>query len=228
MSAAQDTASAQREAAVRELLPLVRGIARSLHRLVGGADLDDLIGDGCVGLVRALDAFDPARGVSREQYVRRVVIGAMLNGVRRLDPVGERHRRIVRYAERERYALAVARGAFPAEAELEARHPGLARARQAVASASVLSLDAPLPTGTAHPAMAAANPADVLERLVDHRRVRRAVGALPERQRTIVLQHYFAERPLRALGADMHVSAQRVSQLHLAALARMRRALGTP
>ena len=91
-----------REDAIARLLPLVRRIARRIARLVPGTDLDDLIGDGCVGVIRAVDAFDPALGPSLEQYTRRVAVGAMLNGVRRLDPVSERVRRVIRIAERER------------------------------------------------------------------------------------------------------------------------------
>ena len=93
--------SEDREDAIRRLVPLVRRIARRIVRLVPGADLDDLIGDGCVGIIRAVDGFDPNLGTSLEQYARRVALGAMLNGVRRLDPVSERVRRVIRVAERE-------------------------------------------------------------------------------------------------------------------------------
>ena len=48
--------------------------------------------------------------------------------------------------------------------------------------------------------------------------MRRAIAALPQRQRTIVMAHYFGEKPLRALVAPLNVSPQRVSQLHLLAL----------
>ena len=55
--------SDDREAAIRALLPAVRQLARRVHRMVPSADVDDLVGDGCVGLIRAVDAFDPMRGV---------------------------------------------------------------------------------------------------------------------------------------------------------------------
>jgi DNA-directed RNA polymerase specialized sigma subunit len=41
----------------------------------------------------------------------------------------------------------------------------------------------------------------------------------------VVVAHYFAEQPLRALSDEMRVSPQRVSQLHVAAIERMRRTL---
>jgi RNA polymerase sigma factor (sigma-70 family) len=195
----REATSEDREDAIRRLVPLVRRIARRIVRLVPGADLDDLIGDGCVGIIRAVDGFDPKLGTSLEQYARRVALGAMLNGVRRLDPVSERVRRVIRVAERERYALAVQHGALPTSAELEARFPSA-------------------PSG-------GEDPADAVIANAERRRIHAAIEALPQRQRNVLVAHYFAEQPLRELSDAMHVSPQRVSQLHLAAIERMRHAL---
>ncbi len=214
-----------REDAIARLLPLVRRIARRIARLVPGTDLDDLIGDGCVGVIRAVDAFDPALGPSLEQYTRRVAVGAMLNGVRRLDPVSERVRRVIRIAERERYALAVERGALPTYGEMTARHPALVRARTEAHRGSPLSLDAPLPPESGCAPTGGEDPADAVIASADRLRIRAAIEALPQRQREIVIAHYFAEQPLRALSDGMRVSPQRVSQLHVAAIGHMRRTL---
>jgi len=214
-----------REEAIRRLLPLVRAIARRIVRIIPGSDLDDLIGDGCVGLIRAVDAYDPNLGSSLEQYTRRIALGAMLNGVRRLDPVSERVRRLVRIAERERFALAVERGGMPSYAELEQHHPNLARARTEAHRGSPLSLDAPLPPEAGVEPRSGDDPAATVLARAEQRRIHAAIDELPERQRRVVLAHYFAEQPLRALGDDMRVSPQRVSQLHVAAIQRMRETL---
>jgi RNA polymerase sigma factor (sigma-70 family) len=214
-----------RDDAIRGLVPLVRRIARRIARLVPGSDLDDLIGDGCVGVIRAVDAFDPALGPSLEQYARRVALGAMLNGIRRLDPVSERVRRVVRIAERERYALAVEVGALPTYGELEARYPALVRARADAHRGSPLSLDAPLPPESGCVPSGGDDPADAVIANAECRRIRAAIDALPQRQRDVVVAHYFAEQPLRELSDEMRVSPQRVSQLHVAAIERMRRTL---
>ena len=217
--------SEDRDDAIRRLLPLVRRIARRITRLVPGTDLDDLIGDGCVGLIRAVDAFDAALGPSLEQYARQVALGAMLNGVRRLDPVSERVRRVIRIAERERYALAVEEGALPTYREMEARHPALVRARAAAHRGSPLSLDAPLPPEAGWAPNGGADPAELVLASAERHRVRAAIDTLPQRQRAIVVAHYFGEVPLRALSDNLRVSPQRVSQLHVAAIGRMRRSL---
>jgi len=214
-----------REDAIRRLVPLVRRIARRIVRMVPGADLDDLIGDGCVGVIRAVDAFDPALGCSLEHYARRIALGAMLNGIRRLDPVSERVRRVVRVAERERYAIAVEDGALPTYGELEARFPTLVRARADAHRGSPLSLDAPLPPDSGAAPRGGEDPAEAVIANAERQRVRAAIDALPARQRDVVVAHYFAEQPLRALSDEMRVSPQRVSQLHVAAIERMRRTL---
>ncbi len=215
----------ERERRIRRLLPLVRRIAYRVARLAPGADIDDLIGDGCVGLLRAVDAFDPTIGTSIEHYVRRVVLGAMLNGIRRLDPVSERVRRIVRLAERERYAMAATSGVLPSMTALERERPGLARARALALHGSPISLDAPLPADAIAPVNDADDPARVVAARTARRRVHELIRALPARQRSLVIAHYFDERPLRVLSEEMRVSPQRVSQIHLAAIRRLRREL---
>jgi RNA polymerase sigma factor (sigma-70 family) len=214
-----------REDAIRRLLPLVRRIARRILRLVPGTDFDDLIGDGCVGIIRAVDAFDPSLGPSLEQYARQIALGAMLNGVRRLDPVSERVRRVIRIAERERYALAVEQGALPTYGEMEARNPALVRARADAHRGSPLSLDAPLPPEAGYVPSGGDDPADAILASAERLRIHAAIETLPERERAIVVAHYFGEQPLRALSDDLRVSPQRVSQLHVAAIQRMRRTL---
>jgi len=217
--------SEDREATIRALLPIVRTIARRIVRLVPGSELDDLVGDGCVGLIRAVDAFDATRGISLEHYARRVVAGAMLNGVRRLDPVSERVRRAIRLAERDRYALAAQRGALPAEAELEQRHPGLGKARLEAHRGTPLSLDAAMPPGERLNPHRRDDPAVHAVAAAERERLAAAIRMLPARQRAIVVSHYFGERTLRTISDDLRISPQRISQLHRAAIERIRTAL---
>jgi len=211
-----------REAEIRRLFPLVRVIAKRLARTISGAELGDLIGDGSVGLIRAVDAFDPARGVPLESYARKVVLGAMLNGLRRRDPLSERARRTIRRATEEQHELAQVRGELPTMVEMEQRRKGLRRARVAAQAAAALSLDAPIPIDQAALVDEGSDPAElVLLRSVE-REVREAIELLPPRQRRIVMLYYYNQLSLHAIGGRLNVSPQRASQLHLAALKRLR------
>jgi RNA polymerase sigma factor FliA len=214
-----------REARIRALLPLVRQTARRVHRMVPLSDVDDLIGDGCVGLIRAVDAFDPARGVPLEHYARKLILGAVLNGVRRMDPVSERKRRIIRLAREARYALAQELGTLPPLNAVALRIPALTAARIEAYCRSPLSLDTPLPRGERLDVDHSADPQSLIAAKLDREAVHRAIDSLPPRQRRIVLARYFARRKLRELVGPMQISPQRVSQLHLDALKQLRTSL---
>jgi len=210
--------SDERETAVVRLLPVVRKIAHHVARMCRVPDEDDLIGDGALGLVRAVDTFDASRGVTLERYARHVILGAMLNGLRRKDPVSERARRRVREGER----LRAMRDAQLSDSELDAALPGFARARAQVECGLPLSLDAPLPAGVRVRMDWGSDPARVYERMTRQRAVHGALERLPPRQREIVMAHYFAESSLRTISERMAITPQRVSQLHCAALRRLR------
>ncbi len=212
-----------RETAVRTLLPLVRRSARRLKRLVPNLDVDDLVGDGCVGLIRAVDTFDPSRGPQLAEYARRLIVGSMLNGVRRMDPVSERARRIVRDGENQRYSLAAARGEVPSAAEMEGRCPGYRRALAAAHRGQPLSLDAPLPKGESLAYDWSEDPAQIVERRSQRAELTALLQRLPQRQRQVLLLHYFQETSLRSVGRHLAISPQRASQLHTSAIARLQR-----
>lgn len=212
-----------RDEQVRALLPMVKRIARRLRRMVPAFDIDDLVGDGSIGLLRAVDSFDPRRGPQLEDYARKLIVGAMLNGIRRMDPVSERARRIVRDGENQRYSLAASLGAVPSAAETEHRCPGFRRAMAAVYRGQPLSLDAPLPIGESLVSDWGGDPAQIVEHRLESARLAAQIAALPPRQREVVQLHYFAGSSLRTVGRRLAISPQRASQLHLSAIARLKR-----
>src|SRR5579864_1416430 len=83
---AEETASADRERLILEHLPQVRLIARRIHeRLPDSVNLDDLISTGAVGLIGAIDRFDPSLNVKLKTYAEYKIRAAMLDGLRGLD-----------------------------------------------------------------------------------------------------------------------------------------------
>ncbi len=216
----------ERELLIRRYFPLVKRIARRIHRLVPSVDIDDLVGDGSIGLIRAVDHFDPQRGPTLEQYAKQLIVGAMLNGIRRMDPVSERARRALREGESERYRLAVERGSIPTSVEMEELRPGFARASLAAHRGVPLSIDAPLPEGERIPNDWSADPASIMMEREHSGELRGLLEHLPPRQRDLVCAHYFGDRSLRDIGKRMRISPQRASQLHIAAIEKLRKAAG--
>jgi RNA polymerase sigma factor (sigma-70 family) len=90
---------------------------------------------------------------------------------------------------------------------------------------SALSLDAPLPSEPNVLADFEADPQAQLDRRTEAAELHDALARLPARQRHILELHYYGELSLHAIGKRMSVSPQRVSQLHLEALARLRRSM---
>lgn len=212
-----------RERRVEELLPLLRRIARRVNRMVKGSDLGDLIGDGSIGLIRAVDAYDPDRGTSLEAFAGRLILGTMLNGLRRMDSVSERVRHIIRKAERDRYRLAVAIGSMPSASEIARRHPLYERAAYSAYRSLPLSLDSPLPLREHLALDSTCDPASIAAENGERAYLRALVDALPERQRQLVLAHYYGSASLRRIGEALNISSQRASQLHVSAITRLRK-----
>src|ERR1700756_4001135 len=76
----------ERERLILEHLPQVRLIARRIHeRLPESVNLDDLISTGTIGLIAAIDRFDPAHNVKLRTYAEYKIRGAILDSLRGLD-----------------------------------------------------------------------------------------------------------------------------------------------
>ena len=82
----KDHAADERERLILEHLPQVRLIARRIHeRLPESVNLDDLISTGTLGLIAAIDRFDPRHNVKLKTYAEYKIRGAILDSLRGLD-----------------------------------------------------------------------------------------------------------------------------------------------
>jgi RNA polymerase sigma factor (sigma-70 family) len=203
---------------IQMLYPLVKSIARRVGRAYPKADVEELISDGCVGLIRAVDLFDPTRGVVIEAYARRLIIGAIFNGLRKRDPLTSRLRRALRETEEERYRLAASRGSMPTMAEMEQRDKKLIAVRTKAMQRSVVSLDAPLPSGMTIGASTENDPEAVAVERALVQTALTAINTLPARQREVMMLYYMGQVPLPAIAQKLGVTRQRASQIHREAL----------
>src|ERR1700758_457706 len=91
--AAAAKSAQQREALILEHLPQVNWIASRIHeKLPPSVQLDDLISAGIVGLLAAVDNFDPSHNASLKTYAEYKIRGAILDSIRGLDGIPS-HRR---------------------------------------------------------------------------------------------------------------------------------------
>ncbi len=218
-------AGPERDALCARLLPLVDRIARSLWSTLRCGEVSDFIQDGCIGMVRAVSAYDPERGVPIEAFARVYISGAILNGVRSRDPISENARKLIRQAESTRYAMAQERREVPTMREMAAQIAGLGGALVVAYRSQVLSLDEELPDGDEGPLDHDADPAAIAERRERIAQIRAALEALSERQREVIRRHYLQGQTVQSVGEQMNISPQRVSQLRQTALDNMRKTL---
>lgn len=220
-----------------QYLPLVKSIAMGLSRKMGqSVDVDDMIADGSIGLIRAIDTFDIDRGFKFQTYATTVVRGAMLNGMRRMDWVPERVRAKNRQLHQAIDRHQAETGEAPSHEELaEELKLSTEEVYDLIANMGtsyLLSLEQPLGSedGDASLGDMVDDDDDVpdieFEYAEERDALRAAIGQLDEREQLIVTAHYFEGVTFDAISKVLGVSKQRVSQMHTRAMQRLRHALG--
>ena len=227
------------EELVAKYLPLVRYVAEKVHRrLPPGVDLESLVHSGVVGLLEALERFDPRRGVEFEIYARYRIQGEVMQCLRSLDWVSRSVRAWGRKIEAARNRLA---GKFVREPnaeemakELEIPLDTYYRVDQQLNDATLLSLeDLSIASEAewertqekyAHHSfldpLTFVEGKDLVEKLAV------AVQGLPDRERTVVTLYYYEELTLREIGEILDLSEGRICQIFGQAVARLRASLG--
>lgn len=90
-----------RDQVILDHLPQVELLARRLHRRCPQVELDDLISAGTVGLIQAVDRFDPSRNLKLKTLAEHRISGALLDYLRQVDPLP----RAVRQFQKRRDAI---------------------------------------------------------------------------------------------------------------------------
>jgi RNA polymerase sigma factor for flagellar operon FliA len=231
--------SAVSEEALREHLPMVRFLAlRIRERLPQQVEMEDLISAGVVGLMDAMQKFDPEKKVQFRTYAQFRVRGAMLDSLRALDWGPRDLRRKGRAVEEAIRSLSAKLGKAPTESEV-AKEMGLDlnAYQQLLGELSGLELSSLNATpgedaGVEALALLPAGPEDdpflQCQNNEMRRLLARAIEDLPERERMVLTLYYYEELTMREVGATLGVVESRVSQLHSSAMARLRVALGAP
>ena len=83
----------ERESMILERMAQVEYLARRLHRRCPQVELDDLISAGVIGLIQAVDRFDPARNLKLKTLAEHRISGALLDYLRHVDPLPRSVRR---------------------------------------------------------------------------------------------------------------------------------------
>jgi RNA polymerase sigma factor for flagellar operon FliA len=226
--------SAERERLLVEQLPQVKYIAKRIHdRLPPHVLLEDLIHAGILGLIEAIQRYDPARHVELKSYAKHRIHGAILDSLRDLDWSPRPLRRKARRIEEAQQRLRARLGYSPSESQLaEELGIGLDKFQHLLGELRGLDLrslqsetmeegsghEAPNNTQTEPPE----DPFSLCLRSEMTGLLAKAVEELPERERQLLALYYYEELTMKEAGAVLGIGEARVSQLHSAAIVRLR------
>ena len=231
--------AAEREALITSHLPLVKHVAGLMARPGSAAaviDYDDLVGYGVEGLIEAVDSFDPGHGVKFSTWAVFHIRTTIQDALRRLDPLPRGLRSRSRQIERTSHELAHRAGSWPSTAEVAAElgmPASTLRTTILAAGRTVVSLDTvAAPSDDSSSAWQsslvdedpAADPERTLDSAVMHDLLQKTVGALPEREATVIRRYYQERQSMRTIAEHLGVSESRISQLHARALQLLRAA----
>jgi len=225
---------------VIKLLPLVRRMAWQIReRLPLHVEIDDLVSTGVLGLIDALRKFDSRRDVKLERYAQHRIRGAILDGLRGLDSASRDMRKKSRKAETAYRKLESELGHPPSDGEMAGElGVSLKVWYRTVLELQGIGMDWLRPMGSVgtkpwgpvnEEALPGDNPVDQFEACFQRERreiLSRALARIPERERQVVKLYYEEELTMKEIGKRMGIDESRVSQLHSAALARLRQRVG--
>jgi len=228
------------EALVMANISLVTSLAKKYAPF--GLPMDDLIGEGTLGLVEAARRFDPHRGTRFTTYAVWSVKRAMIKAVveqRGVVSLPYHKSSLLFSIKRAANELAQKKGS-PVSVQEIASEIGISENQVENinhTADSYISLDAPIDSENSDEFYAlcedeqAPNASDLLQRDEDRSRVRDAILDLPERERDILAMHYGLDggegMTFIEIGQRMGLSRQRVQQLESRAIARLQSFMGS-
>ncbi len=217
---------------VQRFAPLVKRIAYHLMaRLPSSVQVDDLIQNGMMGLLDAINRFEAGMGAQFETYAAQRVRGAMLDGLRENDWLPRSLRRDFRRIEVAISQLEQQYGRSPSEQELaDALSMTLGDYQKMLQDArghQLISFEDLVEDGDEdflerHLTDESSEPSKILEDQSLRNLLVQGIELLPEREKLMMALYYEQDLNLREIGEVMGVTESRICQLHSQAVARLR------
>jgi RNA polymerase sigma factor for flagellar operon FliA len=224
---------------INHYMNLVHGAANWMHgKLRGHVDLDDIVSSGVLGLMEAIEGFDPRRGFVFETYCSYRIRGAMLDEIRAMDWVPRIIRREMRELADATNELSNSLCRAPDEDEMAAKMglpvQKLLKMQQNERATHLISLSTKVFSGNNADSMET----EIVER-VDSKERRSPSGQreefndllrgkLSKSERLIFTLYYVEGLTFYNVGRTLDLSESRISQIHTLALARLRQELQDP
>lgn len=225
--------SVTREALILEHMPQVRLIARKIfERLPDSISLDDLVSAGVLGLISAIDCFDPTHNVKLKTYAEYKIRGAILDSLRDLDWAPRQRRRLAKQIESAIARVEQELQATPNDEQIaEEMGVTLDVYHQYLVDTQGLTLGsleyaANEEDGRELISYLADEDAELPNQLYERRELERllaeAIRRLPPIESAILDFYFQEELTLREIARIVHLHESRISQLKTQAILRLR------
>ena len=222
----------EREQLILQHLPQVRLIARRIQeRLPENISLEDLVSTGVIGLIAAIDNFDPSHNVKLKTYAEYKIRGAILDSLRGLDWAPRQKRRQAKHIEAAIVIVEQRLQRAPTEDEIAAQleisldeyHEWLVEIRGLnIASLEYTSGDQGRDLLHYLPDADDNLPSTLLERSELERLLAKGIDGIPAMERTVLGLYYTEELTLREIAQVVNLHESRISQLKSQAILRLR------
>jgi RNA polymerase sigma factor for flagellar operon FliA len=222
----------EREQRIIDYLPLVKYLASRMQaRLPAHVELSDLVNYGIIGLMDAVDKFDPGRGVKFKTYAELRIRGSILDGLRELDWVPRSFRRRQRELERAYRNLECRLGRSATDEEvaeelgisLDAYFEMLDSLKGInLGQFELLERDTEESFIEYIPDKEENSPTFILERKEIQKLLAQCIDCLPDKERLVLSLYYYEGLTMKEVGRVLEITESRVSQLHSKAVLRMR------
>ena len=205
----------------------IRGVYSSF------AQIDDIINEGIITLLGAIDKFDPDKGVKFETYVSKRIRGMVIDLARKQDWIPRNVRKRAKEIDLASAELSASLGRMPTDGEI-AQHLGITQERYQkdaanIALSNVLSLDVLMDTRetSGYPmevpsSDARSQPELVLQEREMQRALAEGIASLRENEQIVLSLYYERNLHLKEIAQVMELSEPRISQIHTRAIQKLR------
>jgi RNA polymerase sigma factor for flagellar operon FliA len=229
----EEDAAEERERLILEHLTQVKLIARRIHeRLPESVSIEDLISTGTIGLIAAIDRFDPSHNVKLKTYAEYKIRGAILDSLRGLDWAPRQQRKRAKQIESAITSIEQRVHRTPTEDEiaqqlgldLEEYHEWLVEIR----GVNLGSLECASADDEGHDLLRYISddednwPSRLLEKSELQRLLAEAIEKMPSTEKIVLSLYYQEELTLREIAKVVNLHESRVSQLKSQGILRLR------
>lgn len=219
---------------INEYLPYVKRIVNRIAvHLPAMIDTDDLINVGVIGLIQAIERYDPSRDNKFITYAVFRIKGAVLSELRSRDFLGRTTRRKIRDLEKaylkleQRYGREVSDEEVAEEMDMDLEQFYKIKRMSSISFVSFeeighasrsepASLSNSLASGDAQDALSLTTMKEIKATIAKH------IDLLPEKEKLVVSLYYSDELTMKEIGQVLNITESRVSQIHAQAIIHLR------